>query len=80
MSIDPRPAGVLFGQRMRIRRATLGMTQDALGGAIGVTFQQVQKYEKGVNRVGASRIVAIAAALNVQVSYFFEQIESEEEV
>lgn len=60
------------GYRIRSRRNQLDMSQSVLGGKLGVTFQQVQKYEKGHNRVGASRLAQIASILGVHVSYFFE--------
>jgi transcriptional regulator with XRE-family HTH domain len=60
------------GDRIRTRRMILKMSQTGLGQALGVTFQQVQKYEKGVNRVGASRLQAIAGVLQVPINYFFE--------
>ena len=60
------------GRRIRARRAELGMSQTALGDALGLTFQQVQKYERGVNRVGAGRLSLIARHLNVDVPYFYE--------
>jgi transcriptional regulator with XRE-family HTH domain len=60
------------GARIRTRRMMLKMSQTALGGALGVTFQQVQKYEKGANRVGAGRLQAIAGVLQVPIEYFFE--------
>ena len=59
------------GQRIRARRMAKGMSQTELGNLLGVTFQQVQKYEKGVNRVGAGRLVRVAEALEVPVSFFF---------
>ena len=59
------------GQRIRARRMAKGMSQTELGNLLGVTFQQVQKYEKGVNRVGAGRLVRIAGSLDVPVSFFF---------
>jgi transcriptional regulator with XRE-family HTH domain len=59
------------GQRIRARRMAKGMSQTELGGLLGVTFQQVQKYEKGVNRVGAGRLVRVGEALDVPVAYFF---------
>jgi transcriptional regulator with XRE-family HTH domain len=59
------------GKRIRARRIALGMSQTELGNRLGVTFQQVQKYEKGVNRVGAGRLVRIGEALEVPVSFFF---------
>jgi len=60
------------GQRIRQRRTQLGLSQTALGQALGVTFQQVQKYEKGVNRVGSSRLAQIAEVLQVPIESFFE--------
>jgi transcriptional regulator with XRE-family HTH domain len=62
---------VEVGQRIRARRMAKGMSQTNLGDLLGVTFQQVQKYEKGVNRVGAGRLVRVADALDVPVSFFF---------
>jgi transcriptional regulator with XRE-family HTH domain len=59
------------GQRIRARRMAKGMSQTELGQLLGVTFQQVQKYEKGVNRVGAGRLVRVGEALDVPVSFFF---------
>jgi len=61
------------GARIRLRRMMLGMSQEKLGEHLGITFQQIQKYEKGTNRVGASRIQAIARVLSVPVSFFFEE-------
>lgn len=60
------------GSRIKMQRAVLGMSQTRLGEALGITFQQVQKYEKGINRVGASRLSRIAEVLGVSISYFFE--------
>jgi transcriptional regulator with XRE-family HTH domain len=62
---------VEVGQRIRARRMAKGMSQTELGAILGVTFQQVQKYEKGVNRVGAGRLVRVGEALDVPVSFFF---------
>jgi transcriptional regulator with XRE-family HTH domain len=62
-----------IGTKVRLRRAELGITQTQLANAIGVTFQQVQKYERGTDRIGASRLAAVAAALDVPVSYFFDE-------
>lgn len=62
------------GQRVRLRRTMLGMSQETLAAGLGVTFQQVQKYEKGSNRIGAGRLQKIAETLNVSVSYFFEDV------
>ncbi len=70
---SPAPIDVHVGSQVRLRRKQLGITQEALGDAIGVTFQQVQKYERGVNRIGASRLQQIARALDVPISFFFPQ-------
>lgn len=69
---QPNPIDIHVGSRIRLRRAMIGMSQEKLGESLGITFQQVQKYEKGTNRVGASRLQNIAAILNVPVSFFFE--------
>ena len=66
------PVDVHVGARMRQRRTLLGMSQEKLGTAVGLTFQQIQKYEKGTNRVGASRIQQISEVLQVPVSFLFE--------
>lgn len=68
----PNPIDIHVGSRIRLRRNMAGMSQEKLGESLGVTFQQVQKYEKGTNRVGASRLQAIASVLEVPVSYFFQ--------
>ena len=68
----PNPIDVHVGSRVRLRRNMLGMSQEKLGEKLGITFQQVQKYEKGTNRVGASRLQAIASILDTPVSFFFE--------
>jgi transcriptional regulator with XRE-family HTH domain len=68
----PNPIDRHVGSRVRMRRMMLGMSQEKLGNALGLTFQQVQKYEKGTNRIGASRLQQIAHILQVQVSFFFE--------
>ena len=60
------------GSRLRLRRLVLGMSQDALGKALGLTFQQVQKYEKGVNRIGAGRLFQLSDLLEVPVQFFYE--------
>jgi transcriptional regulator with XRE-family HTH domain len=67
----PEPVDVQVGQMIKAQRMAIGMSLDALGDAIGVTFQQVQKYEKGINRVGSSRLAAIADALKVDPGFFF---------
>jgi transcriptional regulator with XRE-family HTH domain len=68
----PNPTDKHVGSRVRMRRMMLGMSQEKLGDALGLTFQQVQKYEKGTNRIGASRLQQIAQILQVQVAFFFE--------
>ena len=68
----PNPTDIHVGARIRLRRNMLGMSQEKLGEKLGITFQQIQKYEKGTNRVGASRLQAIAGTLNVPVAFFFE--------
>jgi transcriptional regulator with XRE-family HTH domain len=73
-SDKPNPIDVHVGSRVRLRRTLLGMSQEKLGEAIGLTFQQVQKYERGANRVGASRLYDLSRVLDVAVSYFFEEI------
>ncbi len=72
MSKAPNPVDKYVGSRVRMRRIMLGMSQEKLGDALGLTFQQIQKYEKGTNRVGASRIQQIAEILQVPVSFLFE--------
>jgi len=68
----PNPIDKHVGSRVRMRRMMLGMSQEKLGDALGLTFQQVQKYEKGSNRIGASRLQQISLILQVPVSFFFE--------
>ena len=68
---QPNPTDVFVGSRIRMRRKMLGLSQEKLGEKLGITFQQIQKYEKGTNRVGASRLQAMSDALEVPVSYFF---------
>jgi transcriptional regulator with XRE-family HTH domain len=68
----PNPVDKYVGSRVRMRRIMLGMSQEKLGEALGLTFQQVQKYEKGTNRIGASRIQQISGILQVPVSVLFE--------
>ena len=70
----PNPTDKHVGSRVRMRRMMLGMSQEKLGDALGLTFQQVQKYEKGTNRIGASRLQQIAHFLQVPVSFFFEGV------
>ena len=70
----PNPTDIHVGGRIRLRRNMLGMSQEKLGENLGITFQQIQKYEKGTNRVGASRLQAIASILGVPVAFFFEDV------
>jgi transcriptional regulator with XRE-family HTH domain len=69
---SPNPTDKHVGSRVRMRRMMLGMSQEKLGDALGLTFQQIQKYEKGTNRIGASRLQQISQVLQVPVSFFFE--------
>jgi transcriptional regulator with XRE-family HTH domain len=70
----PSPIDVHVGSRIRLRRTLLGMSQERLGEALGLTFQQVQKYERGVNRVGASRLFDLSRVLDVPISFFFDDL------
>src|ERR687896_2738611 len=70
----PNPMDVHVGSRIRLRRTLLGMSQERLAEAIGLTFQQVQKYERGANRIGASRLFDLSRVLDVAVSFFFEDM------
>ena len=71
---DPNPIDIHVGARVRLRRSLMGMSQEKLGEAIGLTFQQVQKYERGANRIGASRLFDLAQVLDVPVSFFFDDM------
>ena len=70
----PHPIDVHVGSRVRLRRTLLGLSQPALGEALGLTFQQIQKYERGKNRIGASKLWKLTQALDVPVSFFFEGV------
>jgi len=70
----PSPIDVHVGGRVRLRRTLLGMSQERLGEALGLTFQQVQKYERGVNRIGASRLFDLARVLDVPIGFFFDDM------
>lgn len=70
----PSPIDTHVGSRIRLRRTLLGMSQERLGEALGLTFQQVQKYERGVNRVGASRLFDLSRVLDVSISFFFDDL------
>jgi len=69
---------VRVGARLRLRRTTLGMSQEQLGSAVGLTFQQIQKYERGANRIGASRLYEFSRILGVPISYFFSDLGADE--
>lgn len=71
---QPSSVDAHVGSRVRLRRMLIGMSQEKLGELLGLTFQQVQKYEKGANRIGASRLYDISKILNVPVQYFFEEL------
>jgi transcriptional regulator with XRE-family HTH domain len=66
------PSDIYAGARLRFRRQTLGLSQGAVAEALGLTFQQVQKYERGANRISASRLQALSSFLNVPIGFFFE--------
>ena len=69
----PNPVDIHVGSRVRFRRMLLGMSQEKLGERLGLTFQQVQKYEKGVNRIGASRLFDLSQVLQVPIQFFYEE-------
>ncbi|WP_159953181.1 helix-turn-helix transcriptional regulator [Rhizobium sp. 18065] len=69
----PNPTDVHIGARIKLRRHVVGLSQEKLADALGITFQQVQKYEKGTNRVGGSRLQSIASTLGCPVAYFFDE-------
>ena len=73
----PNPIDLYVGSRVRMRRTLLGMSQEKLASELGVTFQQVQKYERGLNRIGASRLWDLAQVLGVNVDFFYQDIDSE---
>ena len=75
----PRPVDQHVGHRLRQRRTLLGLSQEKLGEAVGLTFQQIQKYERGANRIGASRLFQLSQILDVPVGYFFEEMSGEVE-
>lgn len=74
---EPDPIDIHVGARMQLRRTLLGITQEQLARAIGVSFQQVQKYERGLNRLSASRLFDVCQALDVSIIYFFEDVPEE---
>jgi len=74
MPSTPNPIDVHVGRRLRLRRTLLGMSQERLGELLGLTFQQIQKYERGANRIGSSRLYELAQILDVPVSFFFDDL------
>src|ERR687896_162580 len=78
MVARPNPIDVHVGKRLRLRRTLLGMSQERLGELLGLTFQQVQKYERGVNRIGSSRLYELGQILDVPVSFFFDDMPEEQ--
>jgi transcriptional regulator with XRE-family HTH domain len=71
------PVDAHVGHRVRLRRMLIGMSQERLGELLGLTFQQVQKYEKGINRIGAGRLFEVAGILGVPVAFFYENVDSD---
>ena len=75
--MEVHPVDIHVGKKLRSRRTLLGKSQEELGSAVGITFQQIQKYERGMNRVGSSRLYEFANLLGVNVAYFFEGVETQ---
>ncbi|WP_448206230.1 helix-turn-helix domain-containing protein [Azospirillum sp. sgz302134] len=76
----PNPIDIHVGARLRLRRTLLGLSQEKLGEAVGITFQQLQKYERGSNRISASRLFNLSQVLGVPVSYFFDDMPTPEQI
>ena len=74
MATKPNPIDIHVGKRLRLRRTLLGMSQERLGELLGLTFQQVQKYERGVNRIGSSRLFELGQILDVPIAFFFDDL------
>lgn len=74
MTANPDPIDIHVGSRVRLRRTLLGLSQEKLGEALGLTFQQVQKYERGANRIGSSRLYRLSRILDVPVAFFFDEL------
>jgi transcriptional regulator with XRE-family HTH domain len=72
---DPHPVDMHVGQRVRLARISVGLSQEKLGDAVGITFQQIQKYEKGTNRISASRLFQFSEVLGVDIPFFFKGVE-----
>ena len=70
--MEAHPVDIHVGKKLRSRRTLLGRSQDEIGTAVGITFQQIQKYERGLNRIGSSRLYEFSRLLDVSISYFFE--------
>jgi len=79
VAANPDPIDIHVGSRVRLRRTLLGMSQEKLGDALGLTFQQIQKYERGANRIGSSRLFKLSQILDVPVSFFFDDMPEEVE-
>ncbi len=77
MAANPKAVDAHVGSRVRLRRTLLGMSQEKLGQAVGLTFQQIQKYERGTNRIGSSRLYQFSQILDVPVSFFFDDMPAE---
>lgn len=71
---SPGPVDIHVGQRLKMRRSLLGLSQEKLAEAVGLTFQQIQKYERGINRVSAGRLFQFSKILDVPITYFYEQM------
>ena len=74
MAANPNPIDIHVGSRVRLRRTLLGMSQEKLGEALDLTFQQVQKYERGVNRISSSRLYHLSKILDVPIAFFFDDM------
>jgi transcriptional regulator with XRE-family HTH domain len=74
MPLTPHHVDLHVGRRLKLRRVILGLSQERLGELLGLTFQQIQKYERGANRLGASRLYEAARALRVDIGFFFEEL------
>ena len=77
MAANPKAVDAHVGSRVRLRRTLLGMSQEKLGQAVSLTFQQIQKYERGTNRIGSSRLYQFSQVLDVPVSFFFDDMPAE---
>ena len=77
MAANPKAVDAHVGSRVRLRRTLLGMSQEKLGEAVSLTFQQIQKYERGTNRIGSSRLYQFSQILDVPVSFFFDDMPAE---